>query len=273
MKDRTILSFALCSLFLGAGIAAAQTTPPPPPKVLVIDREYVKPGKAGSLHVKTEAAFVKAMSDAKSPTHYIAMDSLSGPSRALFFIAYDSFDAWGKDMEAQQANAALTAATDEAMIADGELLTRSESSAFLYHPEYSVHAAVEIPHMRYFEITRFVIKPGHEKDWDDLVKIYTTGFEKIPDAHWALFESMYGEDNGGVYISINPMRSLDEVDKGMANGKQFEASLGEAGMKHAADLASACIQSVETNLFVVNPKESYAADEWAQTDPAIWGQH
>src|ERR1700739_1045342 len=34
-----------------------------PPKVLVIMREFLKPGKAGSVHEKSESAFVKAMTD------------------------------------------------------------------------------------------------------------------------------------------------------------------------------------------------------------------
>ena len=84
---------------------------------------------------------------------------------------------------------------------------------------------------------------------------------------------MYGEDNGGTWITINPMRSLDEVDKGMANGKAFAASLGEAGMQRAAQLSEASIQSVQTNLFVVNPKESYVDPAWVTAAPEVWGQH
>ena len=64
-----------------------------PPKVLVIQREYLKPGKAGAIHVSSEANFVRAVTDAKWPTHYIAMDSMSGPTRALYMFAYDSFGA------------------------------------------------------------------------------------------------------------------------------------------------------------------------------------
>lgn len=275
MKDRRIVSFALSSLFLAAGaVAAAQdvTTPPPPPNVLVIQREYLKPGKSGSPHVKTESAFIKAQQDAKWPTHYIAMDSMSGPSRALFMFAYDSFDAYGKDQEAQNANATLSAGIDQASIADGELLERYESQVFTYHPEMSVHAAVDVPHQRYWEFTSFRIKPGHDKEWADLVKIYVDGFQSMPDAHWAVFESKYGENNGGVWISVNPMRSLSEVDKGMANSKSFLAAQGDAGMQHAGELAAACIESIQTNLFVVNAKESYTDPAWAKTAPEIYGQ-
>ena len=49
----------------------------PPPKVLVIEREFVKPGRSGALHEKSESAFVNAFAAAKWPTHYLAAESLS----------------------------------------------------------------------------------------------------------------------------------------------------------------------------------------------------
>jgi hypothetical protein len=274
MKDRNILSLALSSLFVAsAAIAAAQdANPPAPPNVLVIQREYLKPGKAGAIHVKSEGNFIKASNDAKWPTHYFALDSISGPTRALYVFAYDSFEAYGKDQEAQNANAKYGAAIDAAALADGELLTRSDTQAFVYHPEMSLHAAVDAPHQRYWEFTSFRIKPGHQAEWNELVKMYVDGFSKFPDAHWATFESKWGENNGGIWVVINPMRTLGEVDKGMADGKAFFAAQGEANMKHAGELAAACIDSVQTNLFVVNAKESYVDASWAKAAPEIYGQ-
>jgi hypothetical protein len=274
MKERNILSIALSSLLVvSAAIANAQDAgPPAPPNVLVIQREYLKPGKAGAIHAKSEGNFIKASTDAKWPTHYIAMDSLSGPTRALFMFAYDSFEAYGKDQEAQNANATYAAAIDAASLADGELLARYDSQAFVYHPEMSLHAAVDVPHQRYWEFTSFHIKPGHEKEWNELVKMYVDGYSKFPDAHWALFESKWGENNGGAWVVINPMRTLGEVDKGMADSKAFFAAQGEDNMKHAGELAAACIESVQTNLFVVNARESYVDAGWAKTAPEIYGQ-
>src|SRR5580704_10611496 len=128
MKKLTPLSVGLCLLYLGSGIASAQEPTAGPPKVLVIQREYLKPGRAGSMHEKTESAFVRAMSVAKWPTHYFGMDSLSGPSRSLFFIGYPSFEAWEKDTLATQKNTTLSAALDRASSADGDLLSLYESS-------------------------------------------------------------------------------------------------------------------------------------------------
>ena len=63
------------------GSAVAQEEPSgtmSPPKILTIMREFVKPGKAGTMHDKTETAFVQAMAHSKWPTHYLGMNSLSG---------------------------------------------------------------------------------------------------------------------------------------------------------------------------------------------------
>lgn len=273
MKHRTLVSATLSSLFVATAVLAAaqDATPPPPPKVLVIQREYLKPGKAGAIHAKSEGAFIKASTDAKWPTHYIAMDSMSGPTRALFMFGYDSFEAYGKDQEAQAKNADYAAAIDAATLADGELLERYDSQIFLYHPEMSLHASVEVPHERYWEFMLFHIKAGHDKEWADLAKLYVDGFAKT-DQHWATYESQYGENNGGLWAVINPMRSLAEVDKGMTNGAAFAAALGPAGMKRVAELSAACIDSVQINLFVVNAKESYVDAAWSTAAPEVYGQ-
>jgi len=273
MKHRT-LSIALSSIFVAsAAVAAAQaTTPPPPPNVLVIQREYLKPGKSGAIHVKSEGNFIKAETDAKWPTHYIAMDSMSGPTRALFVFGYDSFADYGKDQEAQAKNPELASALDAASLADGDLLERYDTNTFVYHPEMSLHAAVEVPHQRYWELMLFHIKQGHEQEWSELVKIYMSGYKNVPTTHWATFESTYGENNGGEWLVINPMRSLAEVDKGMQSGKEFEAALGPAASKRLAELSAACIESVQVNLFAVNAKESYIDPAWATTAPEVYGQ-
>jgi hypothetical protein len=106
MKRITGLLLGTCVLVGGLGIAASQETTPPP-KVLSIQREFIKPGKAGALHEKFESAFVQAMTRAKWPTHYLAVNALSGKPRALFLTGYDSFEAWEKDYMAVQKNATL----------------------------------------------------------------------------------------------------------------------------------------------------------------------
>jgi hypothetical protein len=274
MKKLTPLSVGLCLLYLGSGISSAQEPTAGPPKVLVIQREYLKPGRAGSMHEKTESAFVRAMSVAKWPTHYFGMDSLSGPSRSLFFIGYPSFEAWEKDTLATQKNTTLSAALDRASSADGDLLSLYESSISVYRDDMSLRSTVNIAQMRYFEITQFVVRPGHEKEFEALAKMYVDGFGKaVPAAHWATFERQYGASTGdsvgGVFIVLNPMKSLAEVDSGFGDSKKFADAMSESDKKKMAELTAACIDSSQTNLFAFNPKESYAPDEWIKAD-SFW---
>ncbi len=257
------------SILLGSTGLVAQEATQPPPKVLTVIREFVKPGRTGSMHEKTEGAFVAAFTAAKWPQRYLAVDSMSGAPRSLFLVGYDSFEAWEKDTQATMKNAALSSALERAGLADADLLASVDSGAFAFREDYSLRPAVDIAHMRYFEISVFHVRPGHRKDWDDLVKMYMAAYEKIPDAHWATFESIYGNPDG-TYVVFNPMKSLAETDRAFAQGKQFEAAMGPDGMKKLSDLSAAAIESSQTNLFMFNPRESYPPDTWVKADPEFW---
>ena len=274
MKRLLGLLLGISLLCAGVNTSAAQDKSDgmtPPPKVLQVIREVLKPGKAGSPHVAAESAFVKAFQAANWPTHYLAVDSMSGPTRSLFFIGYDSFEAWEKDAKATDRNATLSSALDRASIADGDLLTSSESSTLVYREDYSLRAPVAIAQMRYFEVEVFKVKPGHEQDWDTLVKMYVSGYEKtMPDAHWATYQSIYGADNGGMYVVFTPMKSLAEVDQNIAGMKKFMTAMGDEWMKKASALAESCLQSSQNNLLVFNPKMSYVSDQWMKADPSFW---
>jgi hypothetical protein len=237
--------------------------------VLVIYREYVKPGKSGALHEKTESAFVQALARAKEPVHYVAMNSLSGKSRALFVVPYESFEAWEKDTLWSMNNPTLSSEMDHAMVADGEVLESTDTSVLVYNEEYSLRAGVDMPHMRYFEIELFTVRPGHRAEWDEAVKLVKDAYEKsVPDAHWATYESMLGGNHR--FVVITPMHSLREMDGELIGDRQFMSALGPEGMKKLEALSAAAIESSETNLFSFSPKMSYVSDEWIKADAAYW---
>ena len=271
MKKLTgLLAGFSCLLVIGLEVAAAQEVVGPP-KVLVIQREYLKPGKGGTVHERSESAFVRAMSAAKWPVHYVAMDSMSGPTRALFLVGYPSFAAWEKDNQDMAKNTTLATAFDRAIQADGDLLTSFDQGAFIYREDGSLRAeSADVPHSRYFEISAFRVRAGHTAEWRELVKMYREGYEKVPGTKWALFESVYGADNGGLFLVINPMKSLSEVEQGFADEKKFIAEMGEDKMKRLAELSASCIASEQTNLFRFNPKMSYPQESWIKADPAFW---
>ena len=43
-------------------------------------------------------------------------------------------------------------------------------------------------------------------------------------------------------------------------------------MQKMRDLGASTIESIESNLYAINPKMSYPTDNWAQADPDFWNQ-
>jgi hypothetical protein len=268
--SRFVVSF--CLGFTFAGMAAAQESQGggAVPKILQISREWLKPGKSGAAHEKAESAFVQAMSRAKFPTHYLAMTSLSGKSRALFMTRYASYEAWEKDNNTIEKNATLSAALEHAYVADGELLDSVDQGVFEYNQEMSLRPRADLSHMRYMEISLYHVKPGHIGEWRELVKMVKAANEKaIPDAHWGMFEQRYGGE-GGTYLVLHARASLAELDKGDMESKQFADAMGEEGMKKFAELYGSAVDLSQHQLFAFSPKMSYIYDDWAKSDPDFW---
>jgi hypothetical protein len=241
-----------------------------PPKVLEIQREFLKPGKAGVIHDRSEANFVQAFSHAKWPTHYVAMNSVSGPSRALFLIGYPSYDAWQKDEDATQKDTALSATLERAEESDGDLLTSSDQLVFVYSPELSLNPAHDLANVRFMEVTAFKLRPGHTMDWQNLVKMYKDGIQKagITDANWAMYHLEYG--GGDDYTIFSSDRSMADIDAGMADGKKFREAVGEDGLKKIDEVMASAVISVNSQLFEINPRQSYPPAEWVAKNPGFW---
>jgi len=269
MHRLTGVLLGTCLLFGGRSVAAQEATMPPP-KVLVISREFVKPGKTGMVHDKSESSFVEAMAKAKWPIHYFAVSSLSGRSRVLFLTGYSSFDAWEKDDHAMRKNAALMASLDRATVADGDLLSDYDQAVCTFSEEQSLRPNIDIAHMRYFEISQFVVKPGHRREWNELVKMAIAGYQNVPAMHWATYEVQYAQADGPVYIVFSGLKAASEIDAEPGQDKDFLAAMGEDGMKKFSELESSALASVQTNLFSFTPSMSYVSDDWVKADPDFW---
>lgn len=241
------------------------------PKVLQIMREFTKPGKSGMVHDRAETAFVQAMSRAKWPTNYVGMTSLTGKPRALFFTFYDSFEAWEKDSAGVAKNATLSAALDRAGEADGQLLDSMDSGVFYFSDEMSLRPRADLSQVRFLQILTFHVRPGRDQEWTEVMKLVKGAYEKgVPDAHWGMFRQMFGGE-GGTYLVLIGRKSLSEIDKGiMEDDKKFAATLGEDGMKKLNENFGASVDSSQEQMFAINPRMSYVADEWIKADPDFW---
>lgn len=240
------------------------------PKLLQLQREFVKPGKGGPIHDKSESAFVEAMARAKWPTHYIALQSMSGKNRVLYLTAYDSYAAWQKDSEAVGKNAALNTAIDKAIVADADLLDSTDSAVLSYREDLSYRPRPDLTNQHYMEIVVYHIRPGFGREWADETKAVIEAHRKAgTNANWGMYQLDYG-GNGSEYVLLSADADLAEIDTGDAEGKKFRDAMGDDGMKKLQEVTRTCIASTETQLFSINPKQSYPPDAWVKANPDFW---
>jgi hypothetical protein len=259
------------SVLLGTPLAgyAQESGVLPTQKILVVAREYLKPGKEGPAHESAESAFVAANAASKNPSHYYAVTALSGPSRALFLYGYPSFAAWETEHKSIQKEESYTAALDRAAVADGDLLSSADSSVWMMRDDLSLNPGFRVgAHL--MEFTVFTVRPGHYSEWEELVKLVLAGYKKgVPAAHWSAYEEAFGSPGGG-FLVITSIKSASDLDEEFAQDKNFVAAMGEEGMKKMQGLEAACVESRQSNLFLISPKMSFPPDAFVKADPEFW---
>ena len=231
-----------------ADIAAA------PPAILQIQREFLKPGKSGNLHERSEAAFVRAQDAAKSHIYYLGMNSLSGPSLSMFVSGFPTFAALEHENAMIAANPSLSTAFDKATLSDGDLLNAYETAIFSYRRDLSLVSGKSIISTRFAEYDQWRVKPGHEAEFKEIADIYADGFKKaMPGVDYAVYQSQYGKDNGSLFLVILNFDSLAGADALLQGLDKMAAAEGKETMARLDALQSSAIESVQSNLFQVSP--------------------
>ncbi len=184
---------------------------------------------------------------------------------------YDSFADWEKYDKMQDANPTLSADLERAGIADGELLDEVEQVVYMYDPDLSYHPHNDLTDHRVYQISTFHVRPGHDKDWHDVVKMVKDAHEKAgTSAHWGMYEIAFGAQDG-TYIAISGDPSMSAIDLAYTEDKKFrEAMGGDEGMQKLDQLFGEAVDSSHSELFTVNAKQSYVSDDWIKGDSSFW---
>jgi hypothetical protein len=238
----------------------------PGPKLLVISREYTKPGKDGAPHQAVEGAYPKALAAGKVPNHYYAAVSLSGPPRVLFFHGYDTYAEWAD--QRQGTDPALASSLARTNGADGDLLSSKDYSVWAKRDDLSLNPGFRIG-ARVEVIIQYRVRPGHGEEFEDLVKLYIQGYQGVSGMHWGTYEEIYGSP-GNTFLVIITHKAAAELDAEDENDKKFADALGADGLKKLAALEASCLESKQADLFLIDPKMSYPNEKMVKADPEFW---
>ena len=267
---RILLAAVAMSWLMGGAMAlrAQDENSAPPPKVLVITREMVKVGKVAA-HAKNEAAWVRAAMAAKEPDRYLATTTMTGSNEALFFEGFDTYAAFG-EADKFDSQPKVTALTGPLAEKDGDYVSEGRTMVATFNEKWSWKPNMNISEMRYFELETIRMRPGHDKDWDELIGLYQGAAAKMNlDEHDIFYEVHYGAPGGTVLI-FTPRKSLGDLDAAMGMGKAFQDALGADGRERWAKLVGETTAADSTELLEFSPEMSYPPDEWVKADPSYW---
>ena len=160
-------------LCLGATavLAQGQALPTSQPALITIYRETVKPGRAAD-HERIEAGWPAAFAKAKSPNYYLAMTSVTGPNAAWFLAPFASNAAFGDELKLESSDTALAAELGRLGRQDAEVLSDSRTIQAVARPDLSHGAFPDLAKVRYWEVTIFRVRSGHEADFVAAAKAY-----------------------------------------------------------------------------------------------------
>src|SRR5262245_44427523 len=168
---RTVLStLVVCSLTLGVTLPAlAQDLPKSQPKFITVIRESVKAGRAAD-HAKHEAGWPAAFEKAKSPDHYLAMTSLTGPNEAWYVIPWESHAALGETMKRENKDEALSKELERLALQDAEYITETRTIQARARNDLSVGEFPDLAKTRFFQITTMRVRLGQEQLFEEAAK-------------------------------------------------------------------------------------------------------
>jgi len=261
----------LASLVLfGSGTAFGQGLPTSQPAFLVIGREEIKLGREAD-HAKHEAGWPAALERAKSPDYYLAMAAMTGVNEVWYVSPYASNTAFGDGMKRDEADPVLSAELGRLAKADGEFLSSVRRIHAAARPDLSMGDFPDLAKMRYWEITIFRVRPGHEAAFETAAKAYRSAAQRSAPSttRWRLYEVVAGLP-GPTYMVFSSVAAFSEFDRGMTDSQAImrgaTAEEGAALEKFSKESSL----STETNRFRLDPTQSYVSKETRASDSAFW---
>ena len=262
-------TFTLLLSMLIPNAAIAQTLPTSQPNMITIVREEVKLGRDAD-HAKLEAGWPAAYQKAKSPDYYLAMTSMTGAPEAWYVTPYASHAAIGDTFKREDGDAVLTAELTRLRRADADLISSVRVLQARARTDLSYGAYPDLAKQRFFEVTWFRVRPGHEQQFEAAGKAYGAATKRAAgNSAYRVYEVVAGVP-GPTYLIISSFAAYGEFDQLMTDGDKIMKGLNtEEGMALQKFMLEGVV-NVETQRFRVDPVQSYVPKETRAQDPAFW---
>jgi len=270
MKKQPLLAALMLALSIPALTRAqSPTVPTTQPSVLTIYREEVKYGHTAD-HETTEAGWPAAYAKAKSLYTYLAITSISGASEAWFLAPYADWKSMGESLKMEQSNAMLAAELARLAKADAEHVNSARQIHLLGRPDLSAGAFPNVAKNRFYEITFFRVRAGHEQEFEAVAKVFKAAYEKnAPGTSYRMYQVVAGLP-GPTYMGFFSVQSMAELDAQQATDMKVMGTFTPEQLQQLQKFSAEGMINFETQRFAVNGRMSYVDDATAATDPGFW---
>lgn len=242
-----------------------------PSKYLYLGTVSLKPGSMGRF-TSLEQARIAELRGAKDSRYFFTMEQITGSNMLISLAGFDSFADLQKAHDQIYANAQLAEKLEDNGTTRGALIREVHDSIYMFRKDLSLHSDQSLEDMRFMRMSVIEVKPGHNADLENIAKAEVKAQGSNADVHWAVFEKIYGQGSGRVYLLVTPMKSLSEVDTMIANRQKSREMVGE-GLRHLVmSVEGKSISMSESDLFAFAPKISYVPDSWLKASPDFWGK-
>jgi hypothetical protein len=258
------------SLLVGVpALAAGQTgLPTSQPSLLYIVREEVKVGRADD-HAKIEAGWPAAYEKAKSPDYYLALSTITGAQEVWYVAPYASHAALGESFKRDD-EPTLAAELARLRKADAEVVTNVRLLHARARTDLSYGDYPDLAKMRFWEITTFRVRPGHEGRFAEAAKAYgATAKRANSKVPFRIYEVMAGMP-GPTYLIFGSMPAFGDFDTMLTNDEAVMKAATQEEMGTLGKFMMESVISVESQRFRLDPRQSYVSKEVRETDPAFW---
>ena len=210
------------------------------------------------------------LTKANSPDYYLAMTSMTGAPEAWYVTAYASHAAIGDSLKREDSDAVLTAELTRLRRADADVISSVRTIQARARKDLSYGAYPDIATQRFFEVTWFRVRPGHEQQFEAAGKAYGAAAKRAGiNASYRVYEVVAGIP-GPTYLILSSVASYGELDQTMTDGDKI---MKGANTEEAMALQKFMLEgvvNVEAQRFRVDPVQSYVPKDTRAQDPAFW---
>ena len=268
MRKLTSVVAVVVSL-VGVGQAFAQSLPTVQPNYVQLTIEDVKVGHDDD-HSKVEAGWPAAWEKAKSPYFGIGMVAVTGAPQAWFLTPFESNKAVGDSIKRNADDPILAAELSRLMRADAAHINGVRTLLLSARKDLSRGAFPDAGRQRFYEVTMFRVRPGHEDQFTAAGKAYSEAAGRLaPNANYRVYEVAAGMPSPA-YLVISSVVAFADFDKSFSEGEATMKGMTKEEQATLQKFSAEGLINVETQRFRLDPNMCYVPKEVRAQDPAFW---